>query len=91
MNKKEFVKYIAEKHSCTNTQAEKVINMFTSSVIDAIAEGKEISLVGFGRFIINKMRDRAGRNPNTGEVIQIPAHNQPRFKAGRKLKDACNK
>ncbi len=56
-----------------------------------MAEGKEISLVGFGNFGINKIVARRGRNPRTGLALDIPAYNQPRFKVGKKLKDACNK
>ena len=63
---------------------------FTSSVIDAIGQGKEISLVGFGNFSIGQVAARTGRNPKTQEPLQIPAYNQPKFKAGQKLKDAVN-
>ncbi len=65
--------------------------MFTSSVIDAMAEGKEISLIGFGNFSVSKIAARSGRNPRTGEALKIAAYNQPKFKVGQKLKDACNK
>jgi len=64
--------------------------MFTSSVIDAIAAGNEISLIGFGNFSISKVTARAGRNPSTGETLKIGAYNQPKFKVGQKLKDAVN-
>ena len=90
MNKADFVNYIAEQNNCTKTQAEKVIDMFTSSVIDAIGEDNEISLIGFGNFSISKVAARSGRNPATGKAIEIPARNQPKFKVGQKLKDACN-
>ena len=90
MNKREFVKHIAEQHSCTKVEAEKTIDMFTSSVIDAMRQGNEISLIGFGNFSISKVATRAGRNPRTGEVLKIAAYNQPKFKAGQKLKDAVN-
>ena len=63
----------------------------SSSVIDAMTEGNEISLVGFGNFGINKIAARRGRNPRTGLALDIPAYNQPRFKVGKKLKDVCNK
>jgi DNA-binding protein HU-beta len=56
-----------------------------------MGEGKEISLAGFGNFSINKLAARKGRNPRSGEGLDIPAHNQPRFKEGSKLKAACNK
>ncbi len=91
MNKSEFVDHIAGQHSCTKKDAEKAIDIFTSSVIDALSQGKEISLVGFGNFTIGKVAARTGRNPKTQEPLQIPAYNQPKFKVGQKLKDACNK
>ena len=66
MNKSEFVNYISEKHSCTKIEAEKVIDMFVSSVIDALGAGNEISLVGFGSFSINKVAARTGSNSKYG-------------------------
>jgi DNA-binding protein HU-beta len=90
MNKGNFVSYIAEKHDCTKAEAEKVIDMFASSVISALGEGEEISLVGFGNFSVSRVAARDGRNPRTGEAIKIEAYNQPKFKVGQKLKDACN-
>jgi DNA-binding protein HU-beta len=91
VNKSEFVDHIAAQHSCTKKDAEKAIDIFTSSVIDALSQGKEISLVGFGNFTIGKVAARTGRNPKTQEPLQIPAYNQPKFKVSQKLKDACNK
>ena len=90
MNKQEFVDHIASEHSCTKKEAEKAIDMFTSSVIDALGEGKEISLIGFGNFSVNKIAARSGRNPRTGEALKIAAYNQPKFKVGQKLKDVVN-
>jgi len=91
MNKQEFVKHIAEQHKCTQVEAEKAIDMFTSSVIDALGEGQKISLIGFGSFSVNKIEAREGRNPKSREKIKIAAYNQPKFKVGQKLKDAVNK
>ena len=91
MNKTEFVKHIAQQHSCSQVEADKIINMFTSSVIDAMEQGNEISLVGFGNFGISKIAARRGHNPRTGLALDIPAYNKPRFKVGKKLKDVCNK
>ena len=90
MNKAEFITYIAGKYQCTKVEAEKVIDMFTCSVIDVMGQGKEISLVGFGNFNIGKVAARSGRNPRTGESLNIAAYNQPKFKVGQKLKDAVN-
>jgi DNA-binding protein HU-beta len=90
MNKADFVKHVAQQHQCTQIEAEKTIDMFTSSVIDAIGKGNEISLIGFGNFSVSKVAARSGRNPRTGEALQIVAYNQPKFKVGQKLKDAVN-
>lgn len=91
MNKSEFVKYVAKKYSLTQDKANKIIDMFCDSVIKAIGKGKEINLIGFGSFSVNKVAPREGRNPKTGEKIQIKAYNQPKLKVGQKLKDAVNK
>ena len=91
MNKTEFVNHIADQHQCTKVDAEKAIDMFTSSVIDAMGQGKEISLLGFGNFTVSKVAARNGRNPSTGAALKIAAYNQPKFKVGSKLKEACNK
>jgi DNA-binding protein HU-beta len=90
MNKGEFVKHLATQHSVTQDEANKAIDMFTSSVTSALAGGDEVSLIGFGNFSVSKMASRPGRNPKTGETIQIKAYNQPKFKSGQKLKDAVN-
>jgi DNA-binding protein HU-beta len=90
MNKGEFITHIAQQHNCLKTEAEKVIDMFTSSVIEAMGQGNEISLIGFGNFSISKVAARTGRNSRTGESLNIAAYNQPKFKVGQKLKDAVN-
>jgi len=90
MNKGEFVKHVATQHSITQEEANKAIDMFTSSVTSALAGGDEVSLVGFGNFSVSKVAARPGRNPSTGETIQISAYNQTKFKVGQKLKDAVN-
>ena len=90
MNKSELMNHIADEHSITKIEAEKVIDRFTSSIISALSKGNEISLMGFGNFSVSKVAARAGRNPRTGDTIQIAAYNQPRFKVGQKLKNAVN-
>jgi nucleoid DNA-binding protein len=90
MKKVEFITHIDQQHNSLKTEAEKVIDMFTSSVIEAMGQGNEISLIGFGNFSISKVAARTGRNPRTGEALEILARNQPKFKIGQKLKDACN-
>jgi len=90
MNKQEFITHIANQHDCKKVEAEKAIDIFTSSVIDAMKQVNEISLVGFGNFSVSKVGPRSGRNPRNGEPIQIKSYNQPKFKTIKKLKDACN-
>ena len=90
MNKTEFIKYIAEKHDIQQKEAKKVMDMFIDSVTDALREGNEVTLVGFGNFTVSSIEARAGRNPKTGEVIQIPSYKQVRFKVGQTLKNAVN-
>ena len=91
MNKGEFTTYISDKNKITKAEASKMLDMFTSSVIDALGEGKEISLIGFGSFSISKIPDRDGRNPRTGQPLRVPAYNQVKFKVGQKMKNAVNK
>ena len=91
MNKSDFEKHISTKHSITQKEAGNIIDMFTSSVMSALAEGNEIQLIGFGNFSVADVAARPGRNPRTGEVLQIAAYKQPRFKVGKKLKEAVNK
>ena len=90
MNKGDFITYISEQHSTSKVEAEKAIDMFTSSAMSALSDGNEISLIGFGNFSVSKVAARDGRNPSTGAIIKIPAYNQVRFKVGKKLKDAVN-
>ena len=91
MNKQEFITHIANQHSCTKVEAEKTVDMFTSSIIDVIGQVNEISLVGFGQFYTTKVEARTGRNPRNGQPVEIPTKILAKFSAGQKLKDACNK
>lgn len=90
MNKKEFAGHIADKHSCTLKEANRIIDVFTDAVISSLSEGKDISLIGFGNFSVSKVPARDGRNPRTGESLKIKAYNKPKFKVGQKLKSAVN-
>ena len=90
MNKSELIDHIAESYSYTKVEAEKVINTFTGAVTSALAKGEEVALIGFGNFSTSKVEAREGRNPKTGEPLTIAARIQPKFSAGKGLKDACN-
>lgn len=90
MNKSEFVDFIAESNSCTKAEAAKALDMVTESITDALGTGNEVALIGFGSYYVQERKAREGRNPKTGEALKIAAYKQPAFKAGKKLKDACN-
>ena len=90
MNKSELIKNIAEQADLTQAQATTALQAFETAVIDTLANGSEVTLIGFGSFKITERAARTGRNPKTGEPIQIPASKVPTFKAGKALKDAVN-
>ena len=90
MNKSELIEFIANQNNISKAEADKAINIFTNGIIEAVAEGNDVSLIGFGNFTINAVEGRAGINPKTKEPIQIEAYSQVRFKVGQKLKDAAN-
>jgi DNA-binding protein HU-beta len=91
MNKNELVAAMAEIADMTKTDANKALDAFCEAVTQALAKGDEVRLVGFGNFAVAHRKATEGRNPRSGEVIKIAASNQPKFKAGKQLKDACNK
>ena len=91
MNKAEFIDYVSNKNNCTKVEAERIINIFVESVSSGLSDGKDIVLVGFGKFYTSKLQARTGRNPKTGAPIKIDAYTQPKFSAGAKLKSACNR
>ncbi|MDD2219101.1 MAG: HU family DNA-binding protein [Desulfoplanes sp.] len=88
MTKADLVAKMAEKAELTKAQAEKGLNAFLESVQDTlVAEGK-LTLTGFGTFVVEERKGRTGRNPRTGEEIQIQACKVVRFRPGKLLKDA---
>ena len=91
MNKTELVAAIAEKAELSKKDAEKAINAVVDTISTALTEGEKIQLVGFGTFEVRAREARTGKNPRTGEAIQIAASKVPAFKAGKALKDAVNK
>lgn len=90
MNKSELVKQIAERAGLTQAQATTALQAFETSIIDELAKGGEVALIGFGTFKVTDRAARTGRNPQTGEALQIAASKVPTFKAGKGLKDAVN-
>lgn len=90
MNKTELIAAVAEKAELSKKDAEKAIKAFTDVVSDELVKGEKIQLVGFGTFEVSERAAREGRNPKSGEVMNIPASKTPKFKAGKALKDMVN-
>lgn len=91
MKKAELIAAVAEKSGLTKKDAEKAVNAVLDSIVEAVAAGDKVSVVGFGTFETRTRNARTGLNPRTKETIQIPASKQPAFKAGRAFKDAVAK
>ena len=90
MNKAELIDAVAEAKDLSKAEAEKATNAVLDSIIDVLSKGDQVTLVGFGTFSVRDRAARAGRNPQTGETIQIKASKSPGFKAGKAFKDAVN-
>jgi DNA-binding protein HU-beta len=88
MTKAEFVGKIAEKTGATKSDAEKSVNAFLETVTEILKSGDKVVFTGFGSFEVTDRAAREGRNPQTGEAMQIKATKVPKFKAGKGLKDA---
>jgi len=90
VNKNDLIKAVADSADLNNAQAGKAVDSFIDSITGSLQNGEEVRLVGFGTFSVAKRKASKGRNPRTGEEISIPASNQPKFKAGKALKDSLN-
>lgn len=87
MNKIELVEAIASKTKSTKKDVQNVVDAFMETVKDTVQSGSSVTLVGFGTFASKQRNARTGRNPQTGEPIQIEAKTVPSFKAGKKFKE----
>jgi len=90
MNKGELIESVAGTADLSRADATKAVDAVLDSVTRTLANGGTVSLVGFGTFSVKSRAARTGRNPRTGEAIQIAASRVPGFKAGKALKDAVN-
>lgn len=90
MNKSELIKHIASQAGLTQAQATVALQAVETAVIETLANGGEVALVGFGTFKVTDRAARTGRNPKTGEELQIAASKVPSFKAGKAFKEALN-
>ncbi|MEM6781794.1 MAG: HU family DNA-binding protein [Pseudomonadota bacterium] len=91
MNKAELVEHVAKKAEMTKAEAQRAVEAIFEGIKATLKKGGEVRLVGFGTFSVAKRAATTGRNPRTGEAIKIPASKQPKFKAGKDLKEAVNK
>ncbi|WP_425305415.1 HU family DNA-binding protein [Chthonobacter albigriseus] len=90
MNKNDLVTQVAEKASLTKAQAGEAVDAVFDVISGALKAGDEVRIVGFGNFVVTERAATKGRNPQTKEEIDIPASKQPKFRAGKGLKDAVN-
>lgn len=88
MTKEDLIEIMIKKTGCTKKCAADCLNTILDEMTKALSKGEQVVLTGFGTFRVTKRAARTGRNPKTGETIQIPAGKVPRFKAGKGLKDA---
>lgn len=87
MTKKEFIELYAEKGNLTKKEAEKNVNLFLSSVEDALIKGEEVSFVGWGKWEVVERAAREVRNPQSKEIMKVPAKKAVKFKVGKLLSD----
>ncbi len=90
MNKGELIDSIAAQANLSKSSAEHALNAFVDIITSALKDGEKVTLTGFGTFSASTRAARKGRNPRTGEEIEVKAANVPRFKAGANLRDAVN-
>ena len=90
MNKNDLVAAVAGSSGLSKADSAKAVDGVFDSITSALQSGADVRLVGFGTFSVSDRKATTGRNPRTGEAIQIPASKQPKFKAGKGLKSAVN-
>jgi DNA-binding protein HU-beta len=90
MTKADLIEGLANKLAMNKGEAEKAINVMLDDVINALKQGERVNISGFGTFSVSTRQARTGRNPKTGESIQISASRSAKFKPGKQLKDSLN-
>ncbi len=90
MNKTELIEHIATNADLSKADASRAVDAFVDAVTSALKKDDSVTLVGFGTFAVSDRAARTGRNPRTGETINIPAARVPRFRPGKALKDSIN-
>ena len=90
MNKAELIAAIADATGTTKKDVDATLKAFVDVVTEELKKGEKVQLVGFGTFEVSERAAREGRNPQTGETMEIKASKTPKFKAGKALKDSLN-
>jgi len=90
MNKNDLIAAVSDRTQLSRNDATRAVEALLDIITDQMKQGQEVKLVGFGTFAVSNRAATTGRNPRTGEEIKIPASKQPKFKAGKQLKDAIN-
>lgn len=90
MNKNDLVSAVADAAGLSKADAGRAVDSVFDTIAASLKKSQEVRLVGFGTFVVTRRKASRGRNPRTGEAIQIPASKQPKFRAGQALKDAVN-
>jgi len=90
MNKKEMIERLARKTGMTKADSQRALDGVLDVVFEELKSGNSVSLAGFGSFTVAERKPRTGRNPQTGAEINIPAAKVPKFKPGKKLKEAVS-
>lgn len=90
MNKNELITAVAEKAGISKKDSESAVNAVVDAITESLKKGDKVQIVGFGTFEVKDRAARTGRNPATGEPVEIPASYAPTFKAGKALKEAVN-
>jgi len=90
MNKSELISAIAESSGLSKAAAGRALDATVTAITESLAKGEPVTLIGFGTFEVRDRAARTGRNPRTGEELQIKASKNPAFKAGKALKNAVN-
>jgi len=91
MTKSEMAEKLAEKINVKKQQAEEIINIFTNSVMEALAKGDKVEIRGFGSFRVRDRAEKEGRNPKTGEKVIVPAKKVPFFKTGKDFREVVDR
>ena len=90
MNKAELITIVARKTNLTKKETELVLSTILETIVDVVASGEKLTLVGFGSFEVRERKAREGRNPKTGERIEIPTSRLPAFSVGKFFKKRLN-